>query len=71
MRWLRLTKRRRRVPDGALSWEVDEFTDRRLILAEVELPPGEVEVPIPHWLRPFVIREVTDEEEFQGPRLGC
>ena len=66
----RLTKRRRRVPEGALTWQVDEFTDRRLILAEVELPAEDVVVEIPQWLRPLVIREVTGEEEFQDQRLA-
>ena len=29
--------RRYRVAEGDLTWEVDEFTDRDLVLAEVEL----------------------------------
>ena len=32
----RLTKRRHRVPDGSETWEIDEFTDRDLVLAEID-----------------------------------
>jgi CHAD domain-containing protein/CYTH domain-containing protein len=31
----RLTKRRHRIADGDLTWDVDEFTDRSLVLAEL------------------------------------
>lgn len=66
----RLKKRRRRVPDGALTWEIDDFADRKLVLAEVELPVEDTAVEIPKWLRPLLVREVTDEEEFQNARLA-
>ena len=56
------------VPDGALTWEIDEFADRKLVLAEVELPVEDAGVEIPKWLRPLLVREVTDEEEFQNAR---
>jgi len=58
------------VPDGALTWEIDEFTDRRLVLAEVELPAESGAVEIPGWLEPFVVREVTEEEEYQNAKLA-
>jgi CHAD domain-containing protein/CYTH domain-containing protein len=66
----RFTKRRRRMPDGGLTWQIDEFTDRRLVLAEVELPAAGTAVEIPPWLRPLLVREVTGEEEFLGARLA-
>ena len=66
----RFTKRRRRVPAGALTWEIDEFTDRRLVLAEVELPAERDAIEIPAWLRPFLVREVTEEEEYQNAKLA-
>jgi CHAD domain-containing protein/CYTH domain-containing protein len=66
----RLRKRRYRVPDGDLTWEIDEFLDRDLVLAEVELAgrPGDVEVPA--WLQPHVDREVTEEEAYSNLRLA-
>lgn len=66
----RLTKRRHRVPDGAFTWEIDEFTDRKLVLAEVELPDADTEVRIPEWLQPYVDREVTGEVEYLNSTLA-
>jgi len=66
----RVTKRRYRVPDGALLWEVDEFLDRDLVLAEVELPSESTPVPTPEWLAPVLVRDVTAEGEFTNARLA-
>jgi CHAD domain-containing protein/CYTH domain-containing protein len=66
----RISKRRYQVPDGELTWEIDEFTDRELVLAEVELPDEEAEAPLPHWLKPFVVREVTGEPEYVNVNLA-
>jgi CHAD domain-containing protein/CYTH domain-containing protein len=66
----RLKKRRHRVRDGQLVWEIDDFADRKLVLAEVELKDGGQDVEIPKWLRRHVVREVTDEEEYQNVRLA-
>ena len=66
----RLTKRRHRVPDGDLAWEIDEFTDRELVLAEVELPSAETQVEIPEWLAPFVEREVTGDVAYLNSTLA-
>ncbi|HJS46784.1 MAG TPA: hypothetical protein VJ773_02230, partial [Gemmatimonadales bacterium] len=66
----RLEKRRHLVPEGDLTWEVDAFADRPLVLAEVELPNEAFEPAIPHWLRPFLIRDVTGEEEYLNSSLA-
>lgn len=66
----RLTKRRHRVPDGTLTWEIDEFTDRALVMAEIELPSAETPVEIPEWLEPFVEREVTGEVAYLNSTLA-
>jgi CYTH domain-containing protein len=69
----RLTKRRHRVPaggDGNLAWEIDEFTDRDLVLAEIELPSSDTVVAFPDWLAPFVEREVTGEREYLNSTLA-
>ena len=67
----RLRKRRYLVPAEALVWEIDEFLDRPLVLAEIELPSAETEIPIPEWLAPAIVREVTDEPAFSNLRLAC
>jgi CHAD domain-containing protein/CYTH domain-containing protein len=67
----RLRKRRYRVPDGDLTWEIDEFLDRNLVMAEVELTPGTPsEVEVPGWLRPFVDREVTGDDAYSNFKLA-
>jgi CHAD domain-containing protein/CYTH domain-containing protein len=66
----RLRKRRYRVPDGDLTWEIDEFLDRELVLAEVELAGRPVDVEVPAWLQPHVDREVTEDEAYSNLRLA-
>jgi CHAD domain-containing protein/CYTH domain-containing protein len=66
----RVRKRRHVVREGNLAWEVDVFTDRALVLAEVELPGPEVEVQPPPWLAPYVEREVTGEAAYVNAALA-
>jgi CYTH domain-containing protein len=66
----RLQKRRYFVPEGRLTWEVDAFTDRDLVLAELEIPSLEFRIDIPGWLEPFLIRDVTDEKGFGNHELA-
>jgi len=66
----RVRKKRYVVPDGELAWEIDQFLDRELVLAEIELPSEDVEVSIPEWLAPYIVREVTDEDEFVNANLA-
>ncbi|HTO53606.1 MAG TPA: CHAD domain-containing protein [Myxococcota bacterium] len=66
----RLRKRRYRVPDGSLTWEVDEFLDRPLVLAEIELPAEDTEVVLPEWLTPSLVREVTGETEYSNAQIA-
>lgn len=66
----RVRKRRYRIPAADLVWEIDEFLDRELWLAEVELPTVSTEVPIPEWLVPFVVREVTDDSTYVNVNLA-
>jgi CHAD domain-containing protein/CYTH domain-containing protein len=58
-----------RVSDD-LVWEVDEFLDRDLVLAEIELPTSETKVELPPWLRDVLDREVTDEPDYSNARLA-
>jgi CYTH domain-containing protein len=66
----RVAKRRHVVRDGERTWEIDVFTDRALVLAEVELPGPEVEVTLPDWLAPHVEREVTGEAAYVNAALA-
>jgi len=66
----RVHKRRYRIADGELTWEIDEFLDRELVLAEVELVGRPVDVELPDWLRPHVSREVTEDESFSNVHLA-
>jgi CYTH domain-containing protein len=67
----RLSKLRRKVHDGPLVWEIDEFLGRDLFLAEVELPARTSAVALPDWLEPLVVREVTDDPAFLNENLAA
>ncbi len=66
----RVRKRRYRVPAGDLVWEIDEFMDRELVLAEVELGTVDAAVVPPEWLQPYLVREVTGETEYENRHLA-
>ncbi|HET6680221.1 MAG TPA: CHAD domain-containing protein [Gemmatimonadaceae bacterium] len=66
----RVKKRRYVVPEGDLSWELDLFSDRDLVLAEVELPHEDTAVELPEWLAPYVVREVTGEAAYANVTLA-
>jgi CHAD domain-containing protein/CYTH domain-containing protein len=66
----RVRKRRYYVPDGELRWEIDEFLDRELALAEIELPRADTPVSLPAWLQDVVEREVTGDPEYVNVNLA-
>ena len=66
----RLTKRRHLVHNGSDMWEIDEFTDRTLFLAELELTHANDRVTLPEWLKAVLVREVTDEREYSNRSLA-
>jgi CHAD domain-containing protein/CYTH domain-containing protein len=66
----RVKKRRYYVPDGSVTWEIDEFLDRELVLAEIELPSADATVDVPSWLAKVVEREVTGEPEYVNVNLA-
>lgn len=66
----RVIKRRFKVPEGDLTWEIDAFDDRELFLAEVELSDPQQHPEIPEWLAPYVVREVTNESEYVNLNLA-
>lgn len=66
----RLRKVRHVVPEGALNWEIDQFLDRELVLAEVEIPTAETVVTIPDWVAAVLDREVTGETPYLNSTLA-
>jgi CHAD domain-containing protein/CYTH domain-containing protein len=66
----RLRKRRFRVDVDGRTWELDEFKNRDLVLAEIELESEDEIVTFPAWLAPAVQREVTTEPAFQNMNLA-
>jgi CYTH domain-containing protein len=66
----RVRKRRHKVREGDLAWEIDEFLDRELYLAEVELAHVSDRPKIPEWLAPCIEREVTDDPRYTNLRLA-
>jgi len=66
----RLRKRRFEVDVDGRTWEIDEFRNRDLVLAEIELDSEDDEVMFPDWLAPAVQREVTGEPEFLNINLA-
>jgi CYTH domain-containing protein len=53
-----------------VTWEIDQFLDRDLVLAEVEIPAKDVEICFPDWLAPHVVREVTDDRAYRNYSLA-
>jgi CHAD domain-containing protein/CYTH domain-containing protein len=66
----RLEKRRYVVDSPEHRWEIDEYLDRPLVVAEVELDAVDAEVTLPDWLAPAVEREVTGEREYLNMNLA-
>lgn len=66
----RLTKRRYLVANGEDVWEIDEFTDRDLVLAELELERADARIDMPKWLKDVLVREVTDEKAYTNRSLA-
>ena len=66
----RIRKARHKVRAGQLVWEIDRFSDRDLVVAEVELPSEDTEVTLPAWLAGSVVREVTGEKAYTNEALA-
>lgn len=66
----RVRKRRHVVAEGDAVWEIDEFLDRDLWLAEIELSSLDQEVVIPDWLAPVLQGDVTTSGEYSNRKLA-
>ncbi len=66
----RLRKVRYQVREGALVWEIDDFHELNVVLAEVELPTAQTQVEPPGWLRRHIQRDVTGEKAYYNFTLA-
>ena len=66
----RLRKRRYAMDVDGKTWELDDFRDRDLALAEIELDSEDEPVTFPRWLEPLVEREVTTEAAYLNINLA-
>jgi adenylate cyclase len=66
----RVRKRRYYLPDAGVTWEIDEFLDRELVIAELELESDDQPIEIPPSIASVLVREVTDEQAFSNYRLS-
>jgi len=66
----RVATRRYRRRERGLTWEVDQFQDRELVLAEVEVPAVQRRVQLPAWLKSVLVREVTGEAGYVNVNLA-
>ncbi|CAG7580208.1 MAG: putative phosphatase [uncultured marine phage] len=57
--------------DGTdLKWEIDEFTDINITIAEIEIPTLDFEVDFPDYITDVMIKEVTGIKEFNNRRMA-
>ena len=62
----RIHKQRFRMQHHGHTWELDEYLDRTLFIAEIELADEQSEVALPGWLSRYVVRQVTSDPAFEG-----
>jgi CYTH domain-containing protein len=55
---------------GDLKWEIDEFRNLDLIIAEIELPTRDTAVELPQEIQDVLIMEVTGMKEFSNSNLA-
>jgi CHAD domain-containing protein/CYTH domain-containing protein len=66
----RIQKIRHRVREADHVWEIDEFLDRELFLAEVELTSAAEQPVLPSWLAEVVVRDVTEDARYTNFELA-
>jgi CHAD domain-containing protein/CYTH domain-containing protein len=66
----RLRKRRYLIEVEGVTWIVERFLDRPLVLAEARLPGSDTVLVMPRWLKAVVDREVTGEAAYSNERLA-
>ena len=66
----RIRKRRYAVEERGRTWEIDNYLDRELVLAEVELARADEDVNLPDWLTAAAARDVTGEIAYANATLA-
>lgn len=66
----RVTKRRYVVSLGEAKWEIDQFTDRALVLVEIELASECSKVEMPQPILEVLLGEVTHDKNFTNWALS-
>jgi CHAD domain-containing protein/CYTH domain-containing protein len=66
----RVAKRRHVVTDYGMQWEIDQFLDRDLVIADVAVAEGDTPVVVPEWLQPYIVREVTGDGAYTSLGLA-
>lgn len=56
--------------EGDLKWEIDEYVNLSLIVAEIEIPSVDYQVEIPDYISENLIMEVTSFREFTNRKLS-
>ena len=65
-----IQKKRHLYKNGHDTWEVDEFLETSLIVAEIEIPNKEYDVVLPDFISENLICEVTGIREFSNKNLS-
>jgi len=56
--------------DDNLKWEIDEFKDISLVIAEIEIPTDDYDVKYPNYIEDVFIKDVTGIKEFNNRRMS-
>lgn len=55
---------------GGLKWEVDDFHDMNLVIAEVEYPEENYVLNIPKFIKDVILFEATNYREFSNKNIS-
>jgi len=53
-----------------LKWEIDDFKDINITIAEIEIPSDDYEVIYPDYISNNMIKDVTGQNEFNNRRMS-
>ena len=56
--------------DYGVQWEIDQFLDRELVIADVTVSERDAPVVVPEWLEPYIVREVTGDGAYTSLALA-
>jgi hypothetical protein len=56
--------------EDKLVWEIDEFKDLNLVIAEIEIPSEDYVLVIPEALTPYILLEITGMKQFSNSNLA-